>query len=72
MTLDEIYQAIDSGKVVHWENSLYELKPVKAEAGNKYAAPSYREGKALRITCKSNGFGSLITEKCFEKCFIKQ
>ena len=72
MTLQEIYSAIDSGKTVHWENSLYEVHPVDAEPDNKYAAVSYREGKALRITCTSNYFGSLITERCFEKCFIKE
>jgi hypothetical protein len=70
MTKDEIWAAIDSGQEVNWENSLYYVHPVKAEPDNEYADVSRRGDEALRITCKQNYFGSLATERCFEKCYI--
>jgi plastocyanin len=70
MTIEQIHTHLQSGKTIHWENSLYHLHYVEAKEDNKSAKLSYKEGKAIRITCKNNGFGSLITESCLEKCFV--
>ncbi len=72
MSIQEIHEALESGKTVNWKNPLYELKYIKADASNKYAKPSYKDGKAIRITCTANYFGSLISEEEFQNCFIKQ
>jgi hypothetical protein len=72
MTKEQIWDAIDNGIEVNWENGLYYVHPVSVEPSNQYADVSRRGQEALRITCKSNYFGGLMTERCFDKCFIKE
>ena len=68
-TIKEIWDAIDSGKTVHWGNELYEVHSVKSEL-NEYSKHTYRDGFALRSTCVSNYFGSLLGAQDVEACFI--
>ena len=70
MTIQEIHTALEKGKTVNWENSLYELKYVDCDENNPYGKVSFKNGKSIRITCVSNWFGSLMTEKDIEKCYI--
>jgi len=70
MTIQEIHTALENGKTVNWENSLYELKYVDCDENNPYGKVSFKNGKAIRITCVSNWFGSLMTENDIEKCYI--
>lgn len=72
MTIQQIHDALSNGKTVHWENSLYHLHYVDCKEDNEYGKLSYKEGKAIRVTCTSNYFGSLISESCLKKCFIKE
>lgn len=72
MNIEEIHEALESGKTVNWGNSLYELHYVDASEENKYAKPTFKNGKAIRITCITNYFGSLLSESEFNKCFIKK
>ena len=71
MTIHEIYKALDEGKEVNWCHDGYYVHKVKYDRGiNKYSLLSWNEGEALRVTCKSNYFGSLIDEKDLSRCFI--
>ena len=71
MDIQEIHKALKEGKTVNWHNSLYELHYVNCEPENEYGKLSYLNGKAIRVTCIDNGFGSLISESCLKKCMIK-
>ena len=71
LTIEQIWDALDAGKTVYWENGLYQVKPVKMKSHNQYSEVSKRDDEALRVTCTMNGFGSLITEGCLAKCFVK-
>ena len=70
MTIKEIHKSIEEGKRVYWENALYELKYVNCEENNPSGKFSFKNGKAIRITCTSNGFGSLIGEKDLNNCYL--
>jgi hypothetical protein len=72
MTIQEIHEALESGKTVNWVNGLYELHYVNASEENEYAKPTFKNGKAIRVTCVTNYFGSLLREEEFHKCFIKE
>lgn len=73
MKIEQIWKALDSDKEVNWNHDGYEVHAVSYSRGiNKFSALSYRDGKALRITCKSNGFGSLIQSSDLSSCFIKE
>jgi len=69
ISIQQIHEALDKGKDVQWENELYKVHEVKSELNN-YSKLSYRDGKALRVTCKSNYFGSLISESDLDKITI--
>ena len=69
MSIKEIHTELENGKTVNWENSLYELKYVDCEESNPYGKFSFKNGKAIRITCISNWFGSLMTENDLKKCY---
>ena len=71
MNIEQIHQALEEGKVVNWQNSLYELEYVPCESENPSGKLSFKGGKAIRVTCTQNYFGSLITESCLENCYIK-
>ena len=71
MSIKEIHQALSEGKTVNWSNGLYELHYVECESDNPYGKLSYTEGKAIRVTCTSNSFGSLLCENQLNECFIK-
>ena len=71
MSIDQIHEALAQDQKVNWMNSLYELAYVNCEESNKYAKASYKDGKAIRLFCVENYFGSLIHEKDFENCFLK-
>ena len=71
MRTDEIYAAIDSGKEVNWHNSLYYVHKIETEE-NQYTKPTQRGKYALRITCKSNGFGCVAAESELKDCYIKK
>ena len=72
MTIQEIHKALSEGKTVNWSNGLYYLHYVYAEPTNEYAKPTFKDGKAIRITCSSNYFGALATESCLKACFITE
>ena len=69
MTIKEIWGAIEQGKKVNWSNSLYIVEPIEFEK-NKYSALSYKDGHALRITCRTNYFGGLIAESELKDVYI--
>jgi hypothetical protein len=72
MTIEKIHEALESGKTVNWVNPLYELRYVNESEENEYTKPTLKNGKAIRITCVTNYFGSLLRESEFNKCFIKK
>lgn len=57
--VDQVWDAVNSGKVVHWVNLGYIITVETAYNGS----PQYtlRNGKVLRITHKDTYFGSLLT-----------
>ena len=68
-TLNDIRDALDRGLEVCWGNESYEVHYVdQFEHCNDY---SLKDGKLIRITCKSNYFGSLINESDIGSCFLK-
>ena len=71
MSIEQIHLALEQGHKVNWVNSLYELAYVKCEEKNLYGKPSYKNGKAVRVFCVENYFGSLIHESEFKNCFLK-
>jgi hypothetical protein len=71
MSIDQIHTALEQGHKVNWVNSLYELAYVSCEQSNKYGRASYKNGKAVRVFCVENYFGSLIHEREFGNCFLK-
>lgn len=72
MTINEIHNALEQGKKVNWENGLYELAYVPCEENNRYGKSTYRNGKAIRVSCILNSFGSLLAADEIEKCFLKE
>ena len=72
MTIEQIHNHLQSGSTIHWANPLYYLHYVEAKESNPSAKFSFKEGKAIRITCRNNGFGSLMTESCLERCFLSE
>jgi hypothetical protein len=72
MTIEQIHTALEQGHKVNWENSMYELAYVPCEADNRYGTPTYRNGRAIRVSCIANGFGSLLAAEGAAKCFIKE
>lgn len=67
-TLDDIRAALDAGKTVYWSNKAYTAHYVDASANhNPY---SVKDGKAIRVSCTSNYFGSLISESDIYNCFV--
>jgi hypothetical protein len=71
MSIDQIHDALEKGHAVNWFNPLYELQYVKCEESNKYGKASYKNGKAIRVSCVENYFGGLIHESEFKNCFLK-
>jgi hypothetical protein len=71
MTINEIHTALEQGQKVNWENGLYELAYVPCEENNRYGKATYRNGKAIRVSCVLNSFGNLLAAKEIEKCFLK-
>ena len=71
MSIKQIHLALDEGHKVYWMSTLYELAYVSCEEGNPYGRASYKDGKAIRVFCVENYFGSLIHEREFENCFLK-
>jgi len=71
MSIEQIHLALEQGHKVNWMNSLYELSYVKCEDKNPYGKASYKNGKAIRVSCITNYFGSLIHESEFKNCFLK-
>ena len=69
ITIKKIWNAIKAGKTVCWQNESYEVHPVESDQ-NKYSSLSFKDGKALRITCVENYFGSLIEKNELSHCFI--
>jgi hypothetical protein len=71
MSIEQIHLALEQGHKVNWVNSLYELAYVRCEDKNPYGKASYKKGKAIRVSCITNYFGSLIHESEFKNCFLK-
>jgi hypothetical protein len=71
MSIEQIHLALENGMKVNWFNSLYELQYVNCEESNTYGKASYKNGKAIRVSCIANCFGSLLSASDLEKCFIK-
>jgi len=71
MSIDQIHLALEKGHKVNWMSSLYELCYVECEQSNKYGRASYKNGKAIKVFCVANYFGSLIHESEFKNCFLK-
>ena len=71
MSIEQIHEALAQDQKVNWMNSLYELAYVKCEEKNPYGKASYKDGKAIRVSCVENYFGSLIHESEFKNCFLK-
>lgn len=70
MTLDEIRNDLDKGIEIFWANDSYKVHYVDVfENINPY---SVKNNKAIRITCISNYFGSLIDEKEIKCCYSKR
>ena len=68
VTIDQVWSAIDMGLPVYWENTSYKLEVVDSNlsyrAAHGLGVPwSNRCGLSLRVTCTSNGFGSLLSER---------
>lgn len=69
MTIEKIWKAIEQGKTVIWSSEAYEVHPVLSN-GTKYSKPSEKGKYALRVTCISNWFGSLLHEEEIKACKI--
>lgn len=68
-SLDEIRTDLDKGIEIFWSNESYHLHYVEAR---EHSTPfSVKDGKAIRVTCKSNYFGSLIEANEIPVCFSK-
>jgi hypothetical protein len=72
MTINEIWNALDNNQEVNWGNKSYYIHAIEAKEANQYATDTYRDGYALRCTCKSNYFGSLLHKSEFSQCFIEK
>ena len=72
MNIEEIHTALEQGKKVNWENGLYELAYVPCDSENRYGKSTYRNGKAIRVSCVLNSFGSLLPADEAGKCFLKE
>ena len=70
MTIKEIYAAIDNGLNVNWSSELYYVHIIEVKKHNKYTKISKRKNNCLRITCTSNGFGSVVHLSDLKKCYI--
>lgn len=70
MSIEQIHEALEQGKTIHWVNYLYSLEYVSCDAKNPSGTLSFKNNKAIRVTCTNNGFGSLITKSCLDKCYI--
>ena len=58
-TIKAVWKALDEGKEVFWVNSLYHVTVEPAKPHNNLE--TLRNGQLLRVTCKDNYFGSLLT-----------
>ncbi len=73
MTIEQIWNAINDGLEVNWGHGGYYVHAIDYDRGlNESSSLSLRDGKALRVTCKSNYFGSLISECDLSKCYINK
>lgn len=72
MTIEQIHIALEKGKKVNWENDLYELNYVPCDSANPYGKSTYKDGKAIRVSCIVNSFGSLMAAEGAAKCFVKE
>lgn len=65
--LEEVWRAVESGQEVFCENLAYHIT-VESDfpQANKW---TLRDGKLLRVTCKSNYFGALLTQEQIRDLF---
>lgn len=72
MKIKDIWEAIENEVEVCWENDLYYIHKIEVKEENEFNRDTYKNGFALRCTCKSNYFGSLLEKSEFKKCYIKE
>ncbi len=69
MTLEQIWQAVESRKFVYWNNEGYIVHAVPAPQGS-HSHPTHRNGKVLRVSFIANYFGSFLPPSEFENCHV--
>jgi hypothetical protein len=74
MTIEQIWENVLQNKEVNWSNSSYKITKEPIYDDNQYQLNHFtRRGKfVLRVTCKSNYFGSLLEKTDLNNCFIRE
>lgn len=80
MTIEEIWEAIEKGKTVHWSNSRYHVAPVPVfySYSEDYIRAqeshiSFKDKQVLVVRCddfEKTGFQSRIEETELNDCFM--
>lgn len=67
--VNEIWNDIDRGHKVYWENEYYEVQVTTPTGDNVYSNFSLHNGKCLTIWCEKTSFGGLIAPREVEGCY---
>lgn len=65
----QVWAALDRGEEVFWQNNLYHITVEDWHPRN--SDYTKRKGKCLRVTCKSNYFGSLLYPEEIKNLFTE-
>ena len=73
MTINEIHEALNSGKKVYWSNTSYQVLKTSPRKGCEYQENHFtlNNNELLEIRCTSNWFGGLMGKEEENNCFIK-
>lgn len=81
-TIDQVWEALDSGKTVYFNNESYKIyiernpKTISGEKNPYYSSESRsfstRNEEMLAVRCISNHFGSVISPSDLSHLFIKK
>jgi hypothetical protein len=68
--LGEIRTDLDNGIEIFWVNTSYKVHYIIA--GENCTPFTVKDGKAIRVSCISNYFGSVLNEEEIGRCFSKE
>ena len=71
-TIKDVWQNLESGRVVYAGNKAYRLTMENARGEYQEKHFTYKNGYVLRVTCTSNWFGSLLNEKELSTLFTEE